>query len=662
MTEPLRPARLDWSQEVPFATDFSDIYFSRAGGAAEKTHVFIEQNDLPKRFQALTSTQGFTIIETGFGTGLNWLAAMDCWQKNSTDGWLHFVSVEKHPFTLADLERAQSYWPAYALFAEALQKNHPELIPGFHRLVLPQWRSTLTLFFGDVAEFLPRLSATADAWFLDGFSPERNAGMWNDMLYQGMAAHSHTGTTMATFTAAGHVRRGLVASGFVMEKVPGFGAKREMLCGRFLPASIEAKKHPANHAASPWLHRGAPTFPTQKACVIGAGIAGASTAYRLALRGWQVTVFESAADIATGASGNPAAIIYPRQAPPDEALDHFPQQAFHFSLQEFSQLPAGKKRWHACGVLQLLAGHQKRLRPAAEMSLPAPVLLSADEASAKAGIPLQHEALWHAEAGWLEPSAYCRELLDSNDIAVQLNTTVTRLEQCGKGWQLFDSEGSLLQTSDVVVIANGLSALHLQQTCQLPLQAVRGQLSLLSPSSLSAQLETVICHDGYLTPPLPGGQQCLGATFYADDSDDALRPSEHAENLELLRNVLPELADSLPSLETWQGRAALRCQSADYLPLLGPVADHDDFMKTYAGLRDGRRENYPALTSLPGLYVNLAHGSKGFSQAALAAEILAAEINHEPAPVSQKVLNALHPMRFWARQLKRHKNTDQAPT
>ncbi|MCD6060116.1 MAG: bifunctional tRNA (5-methylaminomethyl-2-thiouridine)(34)-methyltransferase MnmD/FAD-dependent, partial [Moraxellaceae bacterium] len=174
-------------------------------------------------------------------------------------------------------------------------------------------------------------------------------------------------------------------------------------------------------------------------------------------------------------------------------------------------------------------------------------------------------------------------------------------------------------------------------------------------SAISKTLSTVICHDGYITPALLDGWHCIGATFSPDDSDTAPRIRDQEENLRLLREALPDLAHSLESAETWQARASIRCQSPDYLPLVGPVADYRKFMQCYEGMRHGKIAAYPDLPALPGLYVNLAHGSKGFGQAGLAAEILAAELNDEPYPVSPRVLDSLHPMRFWIRQLKRQK-------
>lgn len=650
----MRPALIDWSQGTPLATGFGDVYFSRSGGNAEAIHVFLAQNFLPERFGALPTDTCFTIIETGFGTGLNWLSTLELWQRCATTGWLHFVSVEKHPLTAPDLKAAHDCWPQYASFAQALQAHYPLFLPGFHRLVFPQWRSSLTLFWGDISEFLPCLPPHADAWFLDGFAPSRNPHMWTKSLYQSMAAHSTTDTTFATFTAAGHVRRGLAAAGFSVEKTPGFGEKREMLRGRF--AAAVAEKTVTAKKEKPWLQRPPVKPRIKKACVIGAGIAGASTAHRLALRGWQVTVLESAEHPASGASGNPAAILYPTLTPADQALDGFSYQAWHFALNDFSTLPTGNPLWHPCGVLQLLVGNQHRQRKKTRANLPpADVarLLSAEMASEKAGILIAHEALWHPEAGWLDAAAYCHYLLSADGISLHTDTEVVRLEYRNEHWLLWGKDDKLLHESHFIIIANSISAKHFAQTSQLPLQAVRGQISCVPSSALSAGLETVICHEGYLTPALPDGQHCLGATFYPDDMHTGLRMTEHAENRELLKKFLPELATSLPATATWQGRAALRCQSPDYLPLVGPMADHEKFRASYAGLRDGKVQEYPALATLPGLYVNLAHGAKGFTQAALAAEILAAEISGEPAPVSQKMLDTLHPLRFWERQLKR---------
>ena len=65
----------------PYSTRFNDIYFSKNNGLNETNYVFIKQNQLENRFNQLANNQHFTIAETGFGTGLNFLATLKVWQQ-----------------------------------------------------------------------------------------------------------------------------------------------------------------------------------------------------------------------------------------------------------------------------------------------------------------------------------------------------------------------------------------------------------------------------------------------------------------------------------------------------------------------------------------------------------------------------------------------------
>lgn len=649
MSSRIRPAILDWSSGAPFAPEFGDVYFSVAGGLDETAHVFLGQNNLGERFRNCTPETAFTIVETGFGTGLNWLATLSLWQEESPSGWLHFVSVEKHPLELDDLQRAHAFWPQFADFATALQQHYPRLLPGFHRMVFPQWRTTLTLFLGDLSDFLQDVSASVDAWFLDGFAPGRNPAMWNESLFTAMARLSKHDATFATFTAAGSVRRGLQAAGFAVKKTPGFGLKREMLCGRLAGTSS-----PSRHA--PWLSRPAPARLRRRAMIIGAGIAGAASAARLALRGWHVTVLEREHDVASGGSGNPAAVLYPRLGPPDQPGNAFAQQAWLFTLAELKSLPLPSGTWNPCGVLQLMTPLQQRRTNKCGEHPWVPLMMtpcSTEEATVRAGVPLHHEALWYPEAGWLDARAFCRQLMEHPDIHVMTGITVARLEQQDGEWMAINDAGHVVAQGPVVILANGFGTHALNVSDFLPVKPVPGQISSVPASPLSARIKTVICHDGYVTPLLPDGTHCLGATFHPSTGFLTETLEDHLSNHAQQMGYLPEVMTSLPSPEKWTGRASMRCQVSDHLPLIGPIAHITNFQHDYAGLRDGKVMDYPDLATEKGLYVNVAHGSRGFSQSLLAAEILASELNHEPAPVSVKVLEALHPMRFAARDLKR---------
>jgi tRNA 5-methylaminomethyl-2-thiouridine biosynthesis bifunctional protein len=651
MTDTLRPARLDWSQGQPASREFGDIYFSSAGGAAETRHVFLDANQLPQRFSALTPAQAITIIETGFGTGLNWLCTQALRAEHGHRGWLHYVSIEKHPLELADLKRAQGCWPAFAEFSQALQAQYPALVPGFHRLVFPQWQSTLTLVFADVQDALPRLAAKADAWFLDGFAPRRNPAMWTLELYAQMARLSHKTSSFATFTAAGDVRRGLTAAGFIVRKMPGFGKKREMLCGEF-SAAVATKNE-----SKPWLARPENLQVEQRAIVIGAGISGASTAHALAMRGWQIDVLE-ASTIAGAASGNPAAVVSLSTAPPGEVLDHFSQQANLYALRQLATEATRKKLWHACGVLELPAENRRKdFAGSSTTELPESLwrIVDADEASNLSGTEIKDRAIWQPQSGWLDAAGWCHDLLAYAGISVQQNCKVHELGHTEGSWQALDDNGELIAEAPVLIIANSHAAKYFPQTAHLPLRSVRGQISLIPASSTSQTLKAVVCARGYITPMLASGRHCLGASFVPDDEALDVRASEHQENLAQLQNMLPALTANLVINNEWQGRSSLRCQSPDYLPLVGPVASTKKMAADYSGLKDGKRLDYPSLQPLPGLYVHLAHGSHGFSQAGLAAEVLASEICAEPAPVSQKILDTLHPSRFFIRDLRRGK-------
>lgn len=225
-------ATLEWKDGQPYAPGFGDIYFSSDNGLQETEHVFIQGNALESRFpQAL---QGFTVIETGFGTGLNFFALAEKWQQlATTDARLHYISMEKYPLSAADMQQACACWPIFYETQQRFLPHYAQLKTGENTWQITP-RITLQLWIGDALETLPALTTPADAWLLDGFAPAKNPDMWNAQLFGQMARLSKPEiTTLATFTSAGQVRRNLQAVGFEVRKVPGFGRKREMTCGVF---------------------------------------------------------------------------------------------------------------------------------------------------------------------------------------------------------------------------------------------------------------------------------------------------------------------------------------------------------------------------------------------------------------------------------------------
>lgn len=633
----LRPADLSWTEDGPVARDFGDVYFSRAGGLAETRHVFLGGNQLEQRF-AQPDLRQFVIAETGFGTGLNFLAALDLWGKRPANsrGWLHYVAVEKHPLTLPDLHRALAMWPELAAAGDALLQAYPPLLPGFHQLTFPALNASLLLLFGEAAELLAQLQARVDAWFLDGFAPARNPTMWDEVVVAQIARLSTPKATLSTFTAAGSVRRALAAAGFSMRKIPGHGKKREMLVGEFT-----GKPAPESR---PWLARNASPGVTQ-ATVIGAGIAGASVARVLAERGFTVEVLE-ADTIACGGSGNPAAMVYPRNGV-------FQEQAFLSARACYRRISPA--HWHECGVLMLAEGNQQRALTAA-MNHPwmgsELVLLTPSEASTLTGQAIATPAIHYPGAGWLEPEAMCRALLQHPGIQVWENCGVHALIHDAGSWHLTTSQGTQICTG-VLILANAQAAQLLMPHDVLNLPVVRGQIALAFSTERSSKLRQIICHGGYISPA-NRGKHCLGATFTPNDSDTTPRDADTQAIALQLQQALPAFAESLPPPAEWQARASLRCQPTDYLPLVGGLPQQAAFLTDYAGLRQGNTRNLPQPRFWPNLYLNVGHGSHGFSQAMLCADILAADTTGAPAPVPRSILESLHPARFWVRELRRN--------
>lgn len=680
-TYKLDTASLHWREDdTPLAADYDDIYFAGRQGLEETEHVFLRHNHLEQRWRELSSAPAnakcFTIAETGFGTGLNFLAAWRLWRQLAPPGWqLHFISTEKHPLSRADLQRSLNVWPALESLAEPLIDQYPTLVPGHHTLILDSGSVRLHLLLGDALHGLEQLCTSpseelpfahpwsVNAWFLDGFAPAKNPSLWNEHLYRVIARLSSEGTTLATFTAVGQVRRGLAAQGFAMKKVAGFGSKREMLCGEFQGVPDASAPTQNRGPRAPWyISDNPPAAEIRHVAIIGGGLAGAHTAFALAQRGVKVSVLDSADKLASGASGNPRGMLYTKLSPQTGQLNRFTLAGFLFALRHYQQLQRSSDRQlvEPCGVMQLACSGRDRqlLEKLRETFSAVPDLVSfcdSEAASELAGIPLEYPAWFFPGAGWADPGGLCRALVCNDNIEVRLGTRVASLAlREPDTWTLEDRGGNAILEADAVVIATAHCTPDFSQCRNLPIKVIRGQITQCDTNSRSEPLRTVLCHEGYLTPAVEGIHH-LGATFDINDHDTSLRPEDHRRNLESLHNAVPGLFPD-QDFTKLKGRAALRCASPDYLPLVGRVPVFEAFVERFAKLR--RNAHAPIKTPgsyYPGLYLNICHGSRGLTSTPLCGEILAALIHREPVPLERDLQLALNPARFIIRDLVRNK-------
>ncbi|MGS2722253.1 bifunctional tRNA (5-methylaminomethyl-2-thiouridine)(34)-methyltransferase MnmD/FAD-dependent 5-carboxymethylaminomethyl-2-thiouridine(34) oxidoreductase MnmC [Porticoccus sp. GXU_MW_L64] len=672
-------ADIQWGENgQPVSSQYDDVYFSRASGIDETRYVFLHNNHLEQRWQQLPECGGcFTIAETGFGTGLNFLCAADLWLRTAPVNWrLHFVSVEKFPLSHGDLAKALALWPELDTLAEELKEQYPPQIPGIHPLWLQNGRIQLTLLFGDAADMFNQLKGSdhplwrrhgnplVNAWFLDGFAPAKNPDMWSDRLFTTIADLSDSGTTAATFTAAGHVRRGLQEVGFQVDKVPGFGRKRDMLRAQMLTApTVEQSTdalQPASHnatSAAPWYLDINTKTQSKQATVVGGGIAGCSAALALAKRGWQVTLIERHGELAQEASGNPQGIIYPKFSKQDSPLSRFGLCALAYASRYYQPLWQRGGFGEQCGVLLLPESDKQAadFRQIGERFANSPELVrwvNGQQAADLAGLPLSSEqGLFCSQLGWVIPPKVCQQLTQHPAITV-ITTDVNELIRNGSCWQLLDTEGCTVSESETVILACSHSVAHFQQTAHLPLKRIRGQITQVP--SKGSTLKTVLCGAGYIAPT-HRGHYTLGATYNLNDDDLQVRDSDHQTNLQKLTTTDPSIGEQLPdTVESLSGRVGFRCTTPDYLPIAGPAPVAEAMNERFALLRKNAKAHIPLPGEYhPGLYISCGHGSRGLSYAPLTAELLASQICGEAAPIDRELAQALNPARFLIRALKR---------
>ncbi|HET7728530.1 MAG TPA: FAD-dependent 5-carboxymethylaminomethyl-2-thiouridine(34) oxidoreductase MnmC [Usitatibacter sp.] len=596
-------ASLDRTQAgIPYSREFDDQYHSFQGAIEQSRHVFLAGNGLPGRWAGRDT---FTVLETGFGLGINFLVTWQAWREDARrPRRLHFVSVESRPLARDDLEACLAPYEPLQPLARALLNVWPPPLAGLHRLHFDGGNVILSLALGEAGGMLPRLSLEADALYLDGFTPKRNPAIWSPETVRELARLARPGATLATWTVAGGVRTALAGAGFHVEKRPGFGTKREMLAGA--------------REGSPGT---AP--PDRRAIVVGAGLAGTLAAERLATRGWTVDLVDARPARSLPIVGLVRPVVNLRDALNAQAS----RGAFLYALQHFRALQHDgyHLQWHRCGVLQLAASPDEALRFEAivrNQEYPGSFLRFVDgaEAARLAGRAVRGAGWWFPQGAWVSPSSLAVASLARAGAAIRRIEcrAVARLERQDGGWAAIDTDGSPIAHAPTVVVANAADAARLVPQARLRLGAVRGQVTLLPPAP-ARRLDIIVSGSGYVAP-LPEGGHVVGATYQHDDPDETVRASDHRENLARAESMLAGFTGGVHPMGL-EGATGFRATVPDRLPIVGAGAD------------DG-------LHFLTGL------GSRGLLWAPLGAELVASALEREPLPLPADLAAAISPRRF----------------
>ncbi|MAZ45716.1 MAG: hypothetical protein CMD74_03295 [Gammaproteobacteria bacterium] len=542
--ETLKPARLSTKNGVPYSINFGDIYhdpdFKR-----EVEKVLLDPSNLTSMKRQVSILR---VGELGFGTGLNLAAVAKTCRANNQP--LHFVSCDQFPIHKSQFSRiAKKRLGQYPFYSELIDA-YPPLIKGWHRRHFKRWDITISLYWGSVHGALQDLqeqnSPKFNAWFLDGFSPAKNPEMWDFQIMSKIGALSKKGTTVATFTSAGQVRRNLEEVGFKMRPVDQQPNKRESLAG------VYNKK-------------GLPKRPScSSSIILGAGLAGATLARQLAERGLNVAVFDKGKSSAGGASKIPISMLHSRLLSDSSSSAKLRCHAYQYSIAQMNQ--AGVKPEGAIQIPDQNTPLSKLVKLA---NLYSPTgdwiqLINSKKAESLTKWNISSSALWFPYSRMIEMPKLCRHLLDHPNIKVSYGADI----------QLKDIDPDIPTTLACANAYKDFTEAHF-----LEVQATEGQIDIVSADEVPA---IPIVGSSYLMPK--DNQLYVGSTYETTAWKQGEATKKNREALKKLNVVETK----------WLGKwRASRCSSSDRIPVVGKLVDHkgQHIRNLYASLAMGSMGN-----------------------------------------------------------------------
>ncbi|NVJ49546.1 MAG: bifunctional tRNA (5-methylaminomethyl-2-thiouridine)(34)-methyltransferase MnmD/FAD-dependent 5-carboxymethylaminomethyl-2-thiouridine(34) oxidoreductase MnmC [Gammaproteobacteria bacterium] len=647
----LDTAQVDWQDGIPFSTGFNDIYFSREDGQRESVYTFIEGNQLETRWQKLAHDE-FQILELGFGTGLNFFSTVNYWQSfHDQQRWLNYHSIEKHPLKRMDFIKAANCWPELQTFSQVIIEHYPLPLRGTFKISFPEHFANLYLHYDDASAVLEHLideHIGFDAFYLDGFAPAKNPDAWNEKLAGMLAALSNPQASFATFTAAGFVRRAMQSNGFSVSKRKGFGTKREMLVG--VKADIESS--PPYPELSPiWFKRPVPVAKKEKVAIIGAGIAGCATAYELSQAGFDVTVYESSDNVATGGSASEAGIVYPFVSKDLNPQSLFYLQAYWLLINRIKHLNMDSI-FRQCGVIKLSSDNtfealatQLETADSAVLDWLAPWRLT--EPLTTTTQPLKSFGLNFPSSGVVNIKSLCATLIEHSNARLELTALVDDLTFADGQWTLSYNQRSEQFTAVIMCAAH--HSKHLLPPHFLPANQVRGQTARV-PSKPEQQLPTIFCDSHYCIPR--GDHHYIGASFEVNDKNPEYSEDSHQQLIAQVAAMFSQC--DWPFEQAQFGRVGHRHCTVDRLPYVGPLVKLAEAMRHYDELWKGKRhQKFSAADYWPNLYLNIGHGTRGVTSSWLSAALIRAYLEGSAAPLDSRLRQRLHPSRAIIRECRK---------
>ena len=585
--------KLNWHNNVPHSLDHDDRFF-QANVIDETSEVFIEANNLIERWR-IKELNNFKIAELGFGFGLNFLITAKYWHQHSQNNekWLDYISIDCFPLNIEDFKKAIANYPQLKEFSDEFIEHFPVECNGFTRIELPKFKIRLTLIVNNAEEALKSLIGNKnnkfDAWYLDGFDPNKNLSMWSPEIFKNIHLLSNKNATFGTYTAAGFVRRGLQENSFDVVKVKGFGNKRHRLQGVFNKEDGDLKLK----------------IVPKKIAIIGSGIAGTCLAYKLANQNITVDLFDKKKDL----NLNPWAAMYPKFSLGLDSRSDLLVEGYFYSHRFYSEVLSA---FINTGITFLDNGDDRSSWIERIMKLDRTDLftkLSAEDINQHNNIDQKYSGLITNLGGCISINELNKTLLthkninfisDADFLKYEINEEIKLKFKGDKNYEGYSH----------LILASGGSLKSAIPNIRLKHGAIAG----FKDKKLNA-IKYPINNNGYILPKF-NGLSWAGSIYSNDEilNEDTI---DYKNIIDKNNHLLNE--DDIKNIEkTWTG---IRASLPDYLPVVGPIDQDKVFV-------------------LGGL------GSRGLSLAPLLAETIMNDICNIPSPISQEVREAINPLRF----------------
>jgi len=586
-----------WEAGFPYSNEYQDRFF-QDDAVAEIKNIFIEPNRLLERIK---NSSQIHVGELGFGFGLNFFVTAKFWHENNKNSGiqnLEYVAIDKALPTKAQLLKIINAFPELEEICNIFLGSYDIAHNDIQRIYFPSLKIRLTLIQNDIESGLKNLlgfkNNQIDAWYLDGFDPSKNESMWSNSVFQYIAFLSSKSATFGTFTSAGFVKRGLKKFGFEVDKVKGFGKKRHKLIGKKL-LSISVPNISQNKK--------------KKIAIIGSGIAACSAAYAAIQNDAQVEIFESADNIAAGASGNPVAAMYPRFSANSSPYSFLTTQSYFFAEKIYAQLPNAYKN---TGLLFSHSNDYQKDWIEDMKSLNREDLFQViDKKEMKKLYGFDSCGLIVKKGGYLFPKLICRKMTAHKNIKISCNHHFDGWDKNKSKLDIHFLNQEKKSGFDDLIIANGIGLTKYLSGLKIS----KGQLVGLRGDQ-PIDLDLPINSAGYILPKI-NNVTWVGSTHEREFNDIDIC---HKTGRELIEKTNKNFNINLEGSDNMLMEARLRIGSKDRLPLAGKIEEN--------------------------IYTIGALGSRGFSLGPLLGDYIASLINNSPSPISSGVALAIEPLRF----------------